>query len=68
LHLNTLTDEIELYNLVEDPSEQVNLAERDPQTAQRLLQELKRHASSTLPTPELSKEQIEHLKSLGYVR
>jgi arylsulfatase A-like enzyme len=63
----------ELYDLEEDPKEQDNLAARKPEVAERLLAEIeayKASASVAAPTKAnsaLSPEEIETLKSLGYL-
>ncbi|MBM3318241.1 MAG: sulfatase [Candidatus Eisenbacteria bacterium] len=67
----------ELYNWREDPGETVNLFDRDPHLAHRYHQELarfyedlKKQAARLPPTRlrDLSPQQIESLRSLGYVR
>jgi arylsulfatase A-like enzyme len=61
-----------LYNLAEDPEEQVNLAGSEKHRYLELLQLLNTFEDSgsgrpSLPTKELTEEEIKKLKSLGYL-
>jgi arylsulfatase A-like enzyme len=67
----------ELYDWVNDPEEQNNLIDSHPEIAQRLENELKAFAReltgranrmSTLQPVSLAPEQLDSLKSLGYVK
>jgi len=69
--------EYELYDHRKDPLDQVNLADKHPQIVQRLVEELKawkdkaaaaRLASDSELEKNLTSEQLEHLRSLGYIR
>jgi len=60
----------ELYDVEADPSESVNLIERDPQVAARLDHELDERLAAAGPVrfaPELDPEARQRLESLGYV-
>lgn len=66
---------IELYNLESDPEELHNLAEESPEIADRLLIKLKRvflekgiRFWEGDASEEISKETLERLKSLGYIK
>ena len=66
---------IELYNLEEDPEELHNLVDQFPEIADRLLIRLKRiflekdiRFWEGKPSKEISKETLERLKSLGYIK
>lgn len=61
-------EEVELYDLAEDPGERVNLAERAPELARELrarLDEVKPREDSGFELPE--EELRERLRALGYV-
>ena len=64
----------ELYDLSTDPDEQQNLVSADPETTATLTQILRSRlaeAQARAPSPEqqtLTEEQLERLRSLGYVR
>ena len=69
--------EYELYYHRKDPLDQVNLADKHPEIVERLAEELKvwkemATAARLTPNSELEKkltsEQLEHLRSLGYIR
>ena len=63
-------DYLELYDLDRDPGETSNLAERHPERAQQLRAKLDAWLSdaSAVSTPaELSDEELDKLRSLGYV-
>jgi arylsulfatase A-like enzyme len=63
----------ELYNLSADPGETRNLINEQPEVARRLLDRLDAYraergtAEEVADTPALSNEQLEKLKSLGYI-
>lgn len=71
---SSLKPEEELYDLVADPEEKTNLAGLDPQREHALRATLsewtQRWATglSSVEKIQLSKEQLERLRSLGYVR
>jgi arylsulfatase A-like enzyme len=67
----------ELYDHRKDPLDKVNMADKHPQIVERLAEELKAWkekaaAARLTPDSELEKtltpEQLQHLRSLGYVR
>ncbi len=69
--------EYELYDHRKDPLDQVNLADNRPEIVERLAQELKawkEKAAAARLTPDsemekkLTPEQLQHLRSLGYIR
>lgn len=69
--------EYELYDHRKDPLDQVNLADKHPEIVERLAEELKAWkekatAARLTPDSELEKkltaEQLQHLRSLGYIR
>jgi arylsulfatase A-like enzyme len=70
LHYNRLTGEEELYDLELDPGEQTNLAERDPTTAGRLRGLLTNRLGDGRrgEAVELTPEEAERLRALGYLR
>jgi choline-sulfatase len=64
----------ELYNLRKDPGEKDNLITQEPERADRMLRDLdlacKEASSRRLPGdkgPQLSPEEVERLRSLGYI-
>jgi len=69
--------EYELYDHRKDPLDQVNLADKRPEIVERLAEELKawkEKAAAARLTPDselekkLTSEQLQHLRSLGYIR
>ena len=69
--------EYELYDHRKDPLDQVNLADKHPEIVERLAEELKawkEKAAAARLTPDselekkLTSEQLQHLRSLGYIR
>lgn len=67
--------EFELYDVVADPMETVNLADSQPEIVTRLKRELARIISSTGPIaeapgrqPRYSPEELRSLRSLGYIQ
>jgi len=75
LILDLETGAVELYDLVEDPGEQRNIASERDDLLDLMQQKVQAHLESVgsfpsyRPTPtELSEEDIEKLRSLGYVR
>lgn len=69
--------EYELYDHRKDPLDQVNVADKHPQIVQRLAEEFKawkEKATAARLTPDsemekkLTSEQLQHLRSLGYIR
>jgi len=69
--------EYELYDHRKDPLDKVNLADKHPEIVERLAEEFrawkeKATAARLTPDSELEKkltaEQLEHLRSLGYIR
>jgi len=70
LHYDTRTRQVQLYDLDQDPRETRNLRETQPEIAGALLDRLtaflERPAASA-PGRELTVEQLEALRSLGYV-
>ncbi len=69
--------EYELYDHRKDPLDKVNLADKHPEIVERLAEELKAWkekaaAARLTPDSELEKkltaEQLQHLRSLGYIR
>jgi hypothetical protein len=72
---NTRYGQEELYDLQADPAEQLDVVAQRPVVAayyrQRLAQwirALERGTPRDAPSPPLSKEALENLKALGYVR
>ncbi len=63
----------ELYDLANDPSETMNIAEREPELLAKLIEEMLKRYSEFNPEPsaadhvELSREELENLRALGYV-
>ncbi|UCF15401.1 MAG: sulfatase, partial [Phycisphaerales bacterium] len=69
--------EYELYDHRKDPLDQVNLADKHPEIVKRLTEEFKtwkEKATAARLTPDselektLTEEQLQHLRSLGYIR
>jgi arylsulfatase A-like enzyme len=69
--------EYELYDHRKDPLDQVNLADKHPEIVERLTEEFKawkEKATAARLTPDselektLTEEQLQHLRSLGYIR
>jgi arylsulfatase A-like enzyme len=69
--------EYELYDHRKDPLDQVNVADKHPEIVERLAEELKawkEKAAAARLTPDselekkLTSEQLQHLRSLGYIR
>jgi arylsulfatase A-like enzyme len=69
LHVNRLTGGTELYDLERDPGEQTDIAEREPAVVAALHEALLSRTGSAPQgeTVELSSEDIEQLRSLGYL-
>ncbi len=69
--------EYELYDHRKDPLDKVNLADKHPEIVKRLTEEFKawkEKATAARLTPDselekkLTSEQLQHLRSLGYIR
>jgi arylsulfatase A-like enzyme len=62
----------ELYDLSRDPSEHRDLATAEPETVQLLMRYLERYeageARDAVELPPLSQEELENLRSLGYLQ
>jgi len=71
LHFNRLTGKYQLYDLALDPGEHADVAPGHPGVADQMLKELMRfmeiRAEGERPREKLSPEQIQRLKSLGYL-
>lgn len=70
LHYNHVTRKKELYDLRNDPQEKIDLALEHGPVADLLFRQLKNFANVTnieQPAPPLSTEEINKLKSLGYL-
>ncbi len=63
----------ELYDLENDPSETTNIAKREPELLAKLTEEMLKRYSDFNPEPaapdhvELSRDELENLRALGYV-
>jgi arylsulfatase A-like enzyme/Flp pilus assembly protein TadD len=64
----------ELYDLANDPAEETNLYDSNPDrarllesTLQEMLDEYRGHLAETAPKEDLDEEEIEKLRTLGYV-
>jgi len=71
LHFNRVTREAELFNLDEDPDELKDVASEYPSVAERLLLELSVFETTHKPgktLAPLTEEEVERLKSLGYLQ
>jgi hypothetical protein len=70
LHYDLLTKKLELYNLVNDPTERLNVASEYPSVGMVLLTKIKKFmmkiTRDTQSVP-LTPKEIEKLKSLGYL-
>ena len=69
LHFDSLTEQHQLFDLSRDSGEKLDLASRDLPVSRSLLRELEefmRIQRSTQAAPELTREDVEHLRSLGY--
>jgi len=64
-------EEVELYDLRQDPDEQENLADRQPETVKALAAEIQEWRDRThlgeIPSQEMDPERLEELRALGYV-
>jgi arylsulfatase A-like enzyme len=71
LHYNTVTGATELYDLQSDPGETADVSDREPAVFTRLRERLDEHlqgaAAGGKRTNSLSDEQLQQLKSLGYL-
>ncbi len=70
LHFDRLTEKVHLYNLQNDPEERLDIAEEQPQVVVSLLSELKSFMQKSREdgaTMTLTPENLERLKSLGYI-
>lgn len=71
LHYDRLTRKHELYDLAQDPAERRDVAAQHPGVADQMLQEILRFMETRTegerPREKLTPEQIEKLKSLGYL-
>lgn len=71
LHYDLLTKETQLYDLANDPKEKVNIISEHNPMAESLLKRLKKFMQSEKTAPKrtpLSPQEIEKLKSLGYLQ
>jgi arylsulfatase A-like enzyme len=71
LHFNRLSREYRLYDLARDPAEATNIYDGEKNAAAALSERLDRFLSSEraeAPTRTLTQEEIEKLRSLGYLR
>jgi arylsulfatase A-like enzyme len=71
LHYNRLTQTLALYDLEQDPEEQNDVQAGHPAETERLMSELRSFMEAEgvdAPTRVLSPEEIEKLRSLGYIR
>jgi arylsulfatase A-like enzyme len=74
LILNVESGGLELFNVVADPGEQENLADSEPENAQRLRDDLLRFLAGVAavgtdsPHVPLDEETLERLRALGYVQ
>lgn len=71
LHYDLLTKKSQLYDLTKDPNEKYDLADKDTSAANQLFSQLRqfmRVENKGQPLEELSSEEINRLKSLGYTR
>jgi arylsulfatase A-like enzyme len=59
---------VELFDLAEDPGEARNLAAANPSLVERLRAQLAEHLQALPAKPQLTPEQEERLRALGYVR
>lgn len=69
LIFDRLTGDAALYDLSRDPEESKDVGDDEPGVRERLAEALEAHLSASSPEkdlPDLSPEEIEHLKSLGY--
>ena len=70
LHYNMLSKESELYNLMHDPKERINIADEQSSMVNVLFSELKRFMQTRYEeenAAHLTPEEIEKLKTLGYL-
>jgi choline-sulfatase len=71
LHFNRLSREYRLYDLSQDPGEREDLSSRQADAVAALSERLERFLASEkfeAPVRTLSQEEIERLRSLGYLR
>ncbi len=64
---------LELFNLSRDPLEKANVVDKNPELAQTLLDALKdwgenNRKNANSQSPDFSEEQLQKLKSLGYIK
>lgn len=70
LHYDLLTKKLELYNLADNPTERLDIASEHPSVVELLFAELKKFMQASArgrQSVPLSLEEIEKLKSLGYL-
>ena len=71
LHFDRLTGKITLFDLVADPREQQDVASTHADIAAELREQLERYRAARVEAGgavTLTPEQVERLRSLGYVR
>jgi arylsulfatase A-like enzyme len=71
LHYNRLTQVLALYDLDRDPAERTDVQSAHPAETEKLMSELRSFMEAEgieAPTRVLSPEEIEKLRSLGYIR
>jgi arylsulfatase A-like enzyme len=71
--LHREVDRISLYDIIQDPEERIDLAPKKPQKAKKLREELeawldRRKPLKGIVETDLTKEQLESLRALGYLR
>lgn len=70
LHYDLLTKKVELYSLANDPTERLNIVSEKPSVVELLFTELKKFmmtGTGDKQSVPLAPEEIEKLKSLGYL-
>jgi arylsulfatase A-like enzyme len=71
LYYNLLTEKLELYNLANDPKECIDIASKQSSVVKLFLGELKKFMQTgkrEAQTVPLAPEEVEKLKSLGYLK
>ena len=70
LHHRLPEGAVELYDVVADPEERLDLSDREPEVVERMMRQLRAHEERSRPDPptfEQTEREREQLRALGYI-